>query len=271
MENITKFWNAIASSEGEYKTESGTLKFNCIKSITFYQQQASNHNQKMHNGRETHKLQSFFQAFLVGPIGPRSHALLHPSVVRNNSTRIAQDELHVILEYKQGEIIGEYVAPASSRFIASHDQFSGSALVIDLFFKNIAQVRPDLIVLTGVHLLQFQTKEMRLEKLRLLKRSMLQISPLMPIHFELGSMSDPTFVNEVLYRVSFFFNCIKAICGLTSKFQNIFVFFVLSNLGGILRKFGELIKTGLGNTCFVFFFYSIFYIRLRSKQWHSKI
>uniref|UniRef100_A0A914PNG0 Uncharacterized protein n=1 Tax=Panagrolaimus davidi TaxID=227884 RepID=A0A914PNG0_9BILA len=85
-------------------------------------------------------------AFLVGPIGPRSHALLHPSVVRNNSTRIAQDELHVILEYKQGEIIGEYVAPASSRFIASHDQFSGSSLVIDMFFKAISSVRPDLIV-----------------------------------------------------------------------------------------------------------------------------
>jgi len=31
--------------------------------------------------------------------------------------------MHVILEYKQGEILGEYVAPASSRFIISHDQF----------------------------------------------------------------------------------------------------------------------------------------------------
>ena len=140
-------------------------------------------------------------AFLVGPIGPRSHALLHPSVIRNNSTRIAQDELRMIFEYKQGEIIGEYVAPASSRFIASHDQFSASSIVIDMFFKAISNFRPDLVVLTGVHLLQFQTKEMRLEKLRMIKRSMLQVSPSMPIHFQLGSMSDPTFVNEVLYRI----------------------------------------------------------------------
>ena len=80
-------------------------------------------------------------SYLVGPIGPRSHALLHPSIARNNSTKIVQDEVHVILEYKQGarmsmtlfltinkfsfsgEILGEYVAPASSRFITSHDVY----------------------------------------------------------------------------------------------------------------------------------------------------
>lgn len=27
------------------------------------------------------------------------------------------------MEYKQGEILDEYVAPASSRFITSHDQY----------------------------------------------------------------------------------------------------------------------------------------------------
>lgn len=61
--------------------------------------------------------------FLVGPIGPRSQALLHPLIVRNNSTRILKDEMHLIFEYKQGEILGEYVAPASSRFITSHDRY----------------------------------------------------------------------------------------------------------------------------------------------------
>lgn len=59
----------------------------------------------------------------MGPIGPRSQALLHPSIVRTNSTLIVKDEVHVIMEYKQGEILGEYVAPASSRFITSHDQY----------------------------------------------------------------------------------------------------------------------------------------------------
>uniref|UniRef100_A0A915PPU9 HORMA domain-containing protein n=1 Tax=Setaria digitata TaxID=48799 RepID=A0A915PPU9_9BILA len=140
-------------------------------------------------------------AYLVGPIGPRSQVLLHPSIVRTNSTRIVKDELHVIMEYKQGEILGEYVAPASSRFIASHDQYSGSAVVIEMFFKAISQFNPDLVILTGVHHLQNQNKEMRMEKLRLIKRSLLQVEHNIPIHFELGNMGNPDHVAEVLKRI----------------------------------------------------------------------
>uniref|UniRef100_A0A914DQ06 ADP-dependent glucokinase n=1 Tax=Acrobeloides nanus TaxID=290746 RepID=A0A914DQ06_9BILA len=140
-------------------------------------------------------------AFLVGPIGPRANALLHPSIVRNNSTRIAEDELHIILEYKQGEILGEYVSPASSRFITSHDQFSSSSIVIEMFFKAIAQFRPDVIVLTGVHLMESQPNSVRQEKLRLIKRNLLQVDPIIPIHLHIGSMGDPSFASEVLQRV----------------------------------------------------------------------
>ncbi|CAK5084040.1 unnamed protein product [Meloidogyne enterolobii] len=138
--------------------------------------------------------------YLVGPIGPRSQALLHPSIVRNNFTRIVQDEMHVILEYKQGEILGEYVAPASSRFIISHDQFSGSAMVIEMFFKAIMQFRPDLIIFSGIHSMEAQNQEARLEKLRLIKRSLLQINPLIPIHLQLGSMPDANIADDILKR-----------------------------------------------------------------------
>ncbi|VDK42679.1 unnamed protein product [Anisakis simplex] len=139
--------------------------------------------------------------YLVGPIGPRSQALLHPSIVRTNSTRIVKDEVHVIMEYKQGEILGEYVAPASSRFITSHDQYSGSSVVIEMFFKAIAQFNPDLIILSGVHLLQNQNKEMRMEKLRLIKRNLMQVNPNIPIHLELGSIGDADHVAQVLSRI----------------------------------------------------------------------
>uniref|UniRef100_A0A0N5ANK8 PKS_AT domain-containing protein n=1 Tax=Syphacia muris TaxID=451379 RepID=A0A0N5ANK8_9BILA len=139
--------------------------------------------------------------YLVGPIGPRLQALLHPSIVRTNSTRIVKDELHVIMEYKQGEILGEYVAPASSRFITSHDRYSGSSVVIEMFFKAISQFNPDLIILTGVHLLKHQNREMRMEKLRLIKRNLMQVDPKVPVHLEMGSISDSDYVQEVLKRI----------------------------------------------------------------------
>ncbi|KHN75660.1 putative ADP-dependent glucokinase [Toxocara canis] len=131
-------------------------------------------------------------AYLVGPIGPRGQALLHPSIVRTNSTRIVKDEVHIIMEYKQGEILGEYVAPASSR---------GSSVVIEMFFKAIAQFNPDIIILSGVHLLQNQNREMRMEKLRLIKRNLMQVNPNIPIHLELGSIGDADHVAEVLNRI----------------------------------------------------------------------
>lgn len=37
--------------------------------------------------------------------------------------------------------------------------FSGSSVVIEMFFKAIAQFNPDLVILTGVHLLQNQVSK----------------------------------------------------------------------------------------------------------------
>uniref|UniRef100_A0A7E4VT23 ADP-dependent glucokinase n=1 Tax=Panagrellus redivivus TaxID=6233 RepID=A0A7E4VT23_PANRE len=200
-ENFVHFFSQGAPAERYMEDE---LSFEKLVRITESKSLKAHHSIGGNAALMAQKIASSFPsvtAVLVGPIGPRSHALLHPSVVRNNSTRIDQDDLHVILEYKQGEILGEYVAPASSRFITSRDQFSGSAPVIDMFFKAIAQSRPDLVILTGMHIMQNQPPDMRMEKLRLLKRSMLQVNPLIPIHFELGSMSDPAYVNEVLYKI----------------------------------------------------------------------
>uniref|UniRef100_A0A1I8B950 Uncharacterized protein n=1 Tax=Meloidogyne hapla TaxID=6305 RepID=A0A1I8B950_MELHA len=92
-------------------------------------------------------------------------------------------------------------APASSRFIISHDQFSGSAMVIEMFFKAIMQSRPDLIIFSGIHSMEAQNQEARLEKLRLIKRSLLQINPLIPIHLQLGSMADANIADDILKRI----------------------------------------------------------------------
>ncbi|KAK6039736.1 hypothetical protein COOONC_22760 [Cooperia oncophora] len=70
-----------------------------------------------------------------------------------------------------------------------------------MFFKAIAQFKPDLIIISGIHTLEFQNKEMRLEKLRMIRRNLLQISSKTPIHFELGSLADATFMFDILHRI----------------------------------------------------------------------
>ena len=88
------------------------------------------------------------------------------------------------------------LAPASSRFITSHDQYSGSSLVIEMFFKAIQTFRPDLIVLAGVHLLEAQPKEIRLEKLRLIKRSLITVFMSIELMLNAVNLSFVTFAHE---------------------------------------------------------------------------
>lgn len=130
------------------------------------------------------------KVLLVGPIGPRLKTLLHPNVITENSTKISRDEIHIIMEYKQGEIWGDYISPSSNRFITSHDTLSSSAIVIDMFFNTISNFRPDLIILSGLHLLDIQPEELWQEKIKTIKRNINQLSMNVPIHFELGSMAD---------------------------------------------------------------------------------
>ncbi|VDO34438.1 unnamed protein product [Heligmosomoides polygyrus] len=86
--------------------------------------------------------------------------------------------------------------------------YSGSTVVMEMFFKAIAQFKPDLIIISGIHTLEFQNKEMRLEKLRMIRRNLLQVSSKTPIHFELGSLADATFMFDILHRVSWRCNSI---------------------------------------------------------------
>uniref|UniRef100_A0A5S6Q7Y5 ADP-dependent glucokinase n=1 Tax=Trichuris muris TaxID=70415 RepID=A0A5S6Q7Y5_TRIMR len=140
------------------------------------------------------------KVLLVGPIGPKLKALLHPRITMQNSTVIPRDEVHLIMEFRYGETWGDYVAPSYSRFITSHDYFSGSTIVIDMLFNTIPLYRPDLIVLSGVHLLEFQPRELWLEKLTLIKRHLNQAKRKTPIHLELGHMSNVTFVSKFMTK-----------------------------------------------------------------------
>lgn len=45
-----------------------------------------------------------------------------------------------------------------------------------------------------------------MEKLRLIKRSLLQVKRNIPIHFQIGNMGNPDHVADVLHRVRHFFN-----------------------------------------------------------------
>lgn len=142
---------------------------------------------------------------LIGSIGPRLTKLLHNGIKIPTSTELKHDEIHIVLEYAKGEPWGDMAAPNNGRYITSHDVArqvpNNNTAVIDEFFQVIHSAHPDLVVFTGIHLLEFLPKDWWETKMRLIEEELMQLNRLIPIHFEIGSMADREHGERVLEKI----------------------------------------------------------------------
>lgn len=102
---------------------------------------------------------------LCGPVGPKLHELLDDNVVVPPESMQERDEFHLILEYQAGEQWGRVRAPAANRFIFSHDVSNGALNMLEVFVSSLDEFQPDLVVLSGLHMMEGQSKEMRQRRL----------------------------------------------------------------------------------------------------------
>lgn len=107
------------------------------------------------------------------------------------------DEFHLILEYKAGEEAapaafsgwtsasrgsdvllvpgerwGSSQAPQANRFIFSHDVSNGGMSSLETFVASLEEFQPELVVLSGLHMMEGQGRELwdgRLKQVRRLK------------------------------------------------------------------------------------------------------
>jgi ADP-dependent glucokinase len=104
----------------------------------------------------------------MGPIGPKLRELLNSNIIISNSTLIDQDEVHVIMEYNAGEAVimpdGQVVStPNANRFIVTHDIYNSKMEMLDEFFASVSANEPDIVILSGLHLLESQQESIRYE------------------------------------------------------------------------------------------------------------
>ncbi|XP_075621091.1 ADP-dependent glucokinase isoform X3 [Balearica regulorum gibbericeps] len=102
---------------------------------------------------------------LCGPVGPKLHELLDDNVVVPPESMQERDEFHLILEYQAGEEWGQVRAPNANRFIFSHDLSNGALNMLEVFVSSLDEFQPDLVVLSGLHMMEGQSKEMRQRRL----------------------------------------------------------------------------------------------------------
>lgn len=138
---------------------------------------------------------------LCGPVGPKLHEMLDEQIVVPPESLQETDEYHLILEYKAGEQWGSTQAPQANRFIFSHDVSNGEMSSLETFVASLDEFEPDLVVLSGLHMMEGQGRELWEERLKEAVLAISEIRKDIPIHLELASMTDKDYMNSIMQEV----------------------------------------------------------------------
>jgi ADP-dependent glucokinase len=145
------------------------------------------------------------EVFLVGPIGPKLKQILNSNIKIPNESLIENDEVHLILEYFADESYEEYETPNANRFIVSHDIFNSRMEMLDKFFDITESEQPDIIIFSGLHLLETQSHIFQNEKLKKFKSLLESHKSLMSkslSHLELASIGDESLMQSIIDNVN---------------------------------------------------------------------
>ncbi|XP_052618386.1 ADP-dependent glucokinase isoform X3 [Peromyscus californicus insignis] len=143
------------------------------------------------------------QVLLCGPIGPKLHELLDDNVFVPPESLQEVDEFHLILEYLAGEEWGPFKAPHANRFIFSHDLSNGAMNMLEVFVSSLEEFQPDLVVLSGLHMMEGQSKELQRKRLLEVVTSISDIPTGIPIHLELASMTNRELMSSIVHQQVF--------------------------------------------------------------------
>ena len=138
---------------------------------------------------------------LIGPIGPKLKNLLDQSIIVPDETLANQDEVHLIMEYKVGDKWGDSSAPVATRFITSFDEANGKATSLEAFFSSISHFGSDLVILSGLHIMEGQSETIWKTRLNVVVNELRKIPDTIPVHLELASMANADYVKEIVTKV----------------------------------------------------------------------
>ncbi|XP_061077603.1 ADP-dependent glucokinase isoform X1 [Conger conger] len=135
---------------------------------------------------------------LCGPVGPKLHEMLDEQIMVPPESLQETDEFHLILEYKAGEQWGPTRAPQANRFIFSHDVANGEMSTLETFVASLEEFQPDLVVLSGLHMMEGQGRDLWEERLKEAVVAISDVRNQVPIHLELASMTDKDYMNRIM-------------------------------------------------------------------------
>lgn len=144
---------------------------------------------------------TYLQIQFVGPVGPGLQKLLPKSIKVPLESLVAQDEVHLIMEYKVGDRWGSDVTPVASRFITSHDESNAQASMLETFFASLNGFNADLVLMSGLHMMEGLEADMFGQRLQVLVSGLESVPSHVPVHMELASMAKENYLRKILDKV----------------------------------------------------------------------
>eukprot|EP00053_Salpingoeca_punica_P009822 m.88358 g.88358 ORF g.88358 m.88358 type:complete len:478 (+) comp15181_c0_seq1:159-1592(+) len=141
------------------------------------------------------------KVMLVADVGPELQSLVSKNIIVDKSCSVADDEVHLILEYKKGEQWAGATAGRSNRFIMSHDKTNAELRALPKFRASLQHVPSDVVVLSGAHMLEGQPPAVKRERLQDIVKFMNELPPSKPLHLELASIGDKSFIKDIASNV----------------------------------------------------------------------
>ena len=138
------------------------------------------------------------QVILIGPIGHRLRELLPDDITTPTFANDKdQDEIHMILEYSVETQWGDVKANCANRIIFSHDISNSKMTALTSVPNAVAQFSPDLVILSGAHLLGGLEKAVWKQRLNAIAEELDTTLHSIPVHWELGTIGNMEFFRQL--------------------------------------------------------------------------
>ena len=135
---------------------------------------------------------------LVGPIGNDLKNLLHPGIFTPTYfSGNGHDEIHMILEYPTGAQWGGIKSTCANRIIFSHDISNSKMMALENIEGAAQQFLPELVVLSGAHLLGGQPHETWMQRLKDITTLLDNVLKEVPVHWELATIGNMKFFQKL--------------------------------------------------------------------------
>lgn len=139
---------------------------------------------------------------LVGPLGNTIRNLLHKDIVMpilfGNTSK---DEIHMILEYSAGVNWGNVKSSCANRVIFSHDVSNSKMIALEYIADHMHQFNPDLVVLSGAHLLSGEKPGVWKQRLNDTAKILETTLHSVPVHWELATIGNLHFFKQLAHNL----------------------------------------------------------------------